>query len=224
VRKERRGQEERIAQKNQAFPALLYLCVRRDLCARLFFSFVAAVSLGIRILRNLTVQLCVLCVSVVNLVLSALLLGIMRISRKAEYALRALLLLGRDNPDKVHQIQELSEAGKIPVKFLEQILLSLRNHGILSSKRGVGGGYTLKRRPSEMTVLEIIELMDGPIAPLPCALEKNSETCTCAEPAFCSLRPLMKAAREQLCELFGSKTIQDLVDQARDRNVMVFDI
>jgi Rrf2 family transcriptional regulator, cysteine metabolism repressor len=148
----------------------------------------------------------------------------MRISRKAEYALRALLLLGRDNPDKVHQIQELSEAGHIPVKFLEQILLSLRNHGILSSKRGVGGGYTLKRRPSEMTVLEIIELMDGPIAPLPCALDKNSETCTCAEPAFCALRPLMHAAREQLCELFGSKTIQDLVDQARDRNVMVFDI
>jgi Rrf2 family transcriptional regulator, iron-sulfur cluster assembly transcription factor len=148
----------------------------------------------------------------------------MRISRKAEYALRALLLLGRDNPDKVHQIQELSEAGRIPVKFLEQILLSLRNHGILSSKRGVGGGYTLKRRPSEMTVLEIIELMDGPIAPLPCAYDKSSETCTCAQAAFCSLRPLMQAAREQLCELFGSKTIQDLVDQARDRNVMVFDI
>jgi Rrf2 family protein len=137
---------------------------------------------------------------------------------------RALLLLGRDNPDKVHQIQELSEAGRIPVKFLEQILLSLRNHGILSSKRGVGGGYTLRRRPSEMTVLEVIELMDGPIAPLPCALDKSSETCSCAEPAFCALRPLMMAAREQLCELFGSKTIQDLVDQARDRSVMVFDI
>jgi Rrf2 family protein len=77
----------------------------------------------------------------------------MRISRKAEYALRALLLLARGNPDKVHQIQEVSEAGRIPVKFLEQILLTLRNHGILSSKRGVGGGYTLKRRPSEMSVL-----------------------------------------------------------------------
>ncbi len=148
----------------------------------------------------------------------------MRISRKAEYALRALLLLARDNPDKVHQIQEVSEAGRIPVKFLEQILLTLRNHGILSSKRGVGGGYTLKRRPSEMSVLEIIELMDGPIAPLPCALDKNSDTCTCANPAFCPLRPLMQTAREQLCDLFGSKTIQDLVDQARDRNVMAFDI
>src|ERR1700719_5140920 len=114
----------------------------------------------------------------------------MRISRKAEYALRALFIIAQDPPGKIHQIQELSERGHIPVKFLEQILLALRNHGILSSKRGVGGGYTLKRRPSEMSVLEIIELMDGPIAPLPCALDKNSETCTCAEPAFCSLRPL----------------------------------
>src|SRR5258707_10326218 len=106
----------------------------------------------------------------------------MRISRKAEYALRALLLLARDNPDKVHQIQELSEAGGIPVKFLEQILLTLRNHGILSSKRGEGGGYTLKRRPSEMSVFEVIELMDAPIAPLPCALDQKTETCTRAEP------------------------------------------
>src|SRR5258708_16820070 len=97
----------------------------------------------------------------------------MRISRKAEYALRALLLLARDNPDKVHQIQELSEAGRIPVKFLEQILLTLRNHGVLSSKRGVGGGYTLRRRPSEMSVLEVIELMDAPISPLPCALHNS---------------------------------------------------
>src|SRR5215469_4676694 len=148
----------------------------------------------------------------------------MRISRKAEYALRALLLLGRDNPDKVHQIQELSEAGRIPVKFLEQILLSLRNYGILSSKRGVGGGYSLKRRPSEMSVLEIIELMDGPIAPLPCAFDKNTEVCSCVDPPFCPLRPLMREAREQLCELFASRTIQDLADEARDRNIMVFDI
>ena len=148
----------------------------------------------------------------------------MRISRKAEYALRALLLLARDNPDKVHQIHELSEAGRIPVKFLEQILLTLRNRGILTSKRGVGGGYTLKRRPSEMTVLEIIELMDGPIAPLPCALDKSLEVCTCADPAFCSLQPLMREARQQLCELFGSRTIQELADAARDRNVMAFDI
>jgi hypothetical protein len=58
----------------------------------------------------------------------------------------------------------------------------------------------------------------------PAGIARAFLICTCAEPAFCPLRPLMQAAREQLCELFGSKTIQDLVDQARDRNVMVFDI
>jgi Rrf2 family protein len=172
------------------------------------------------VLRPFEVKICYLSFVICHLLLT----GQMRISRKAEYALRALLLLARDNPDKVHQIQELSEAGRIPVKFLEQILLALRNHGILSSKRGVGGGYSLKRRPSDMSVLEVIELMDGPIAPLPCALDKSTETCTCAEPAFCSLRPLMQAARQQLCDLFSSRTIQDLVDEARDRNVMAFDI
>jgi Rrf2 family protein len=156
--------------------------------------------------------------------LSFVIISSMRISRKAEYALRALLLLARDNPDKVHQIHELSEAGRIPVKFLEQILLTLRNRGILSSKRGVGGGYSLKRRPSDMSVLEIIELMDGPIAPLPCALDKNTEPCSCADPLFCSLRPLMREARKELCELFGSRTIQDLADEARGRNIMAFDI
>ena len=69
----------------------------------------------------------------------------MRISRRAEYALRALLLIAKDRKEKIHHIQELSEQGNIPVKFLEQILLHLRNEGLLTSKRGVGGGYSLRK-------------------------------------------------------------------------------
>ncbi len=148
----------------------------------------------------------------------------MRISRKAEYALRALLLLANDPPEKVHQIQDLSERGNIPVKFLEQILLTLRNEGLLSSKRGVGGGYSLRKRPSEMVVLDIIETLDGPIAPLPCALERSVEACGCPDLIHCSLRPLMRQARTLLRDLFGSKTIQDLLDEARGEHVLAFDI
>jgi Rrf2 family protein len=148
----------------------------------------------------------------------------MRISRKAEYALRALLLIAKDPPERVHQIQEISERGNIPVKFLEQILLTLRNEGLLTSKRGVGGGYSLRKRPSEMVVLEIIELLDGPINPLPCALDRSLQTCGCPDMVRCPLRPLMRQAREVLRELFGSKTIQDLLDQARGEHVLVFDI
>jgi Rrf2 family transcriptional regulator, iron-sulfur cluster assembly transcription factor len=148
----------------------------------------------------------------------------MRISRKAEYALRALLLIAKDCPEKVHQIQDVSERGNIPVKFLEQILLTLRNEGLLTSKRGVGGGYSLRKRPSEMVVLDIIEMLDGPIAPLPCALERSSDACGCPDPVHCPLRPLMRQARNQLRDLFGNKTIQDLVDEARGEHVLVFEI
>lgn len=149
----------------------------------------------------------------------------MRISRKAEYALRALLLIAKDPPEKTHQIQEVSERGNIPVKFLEQILLTLRNEGLLTSKRGVGGGYTLRKRPSEMVVLDIIETLDGPIAPLPCALERSAvDACGCRDPVHCPLRPLMRQARDQLRDLFGNKTIQDLLDEARGEHVLAFEI
>jgi Rrf2 family protein len=148
----------------------------------------------------------------------------MRISRKAEYALRALLLIANEPPQKIHQIQELSDRGNIPVKFLEQILLTLRNEGFLTSKRGIGGGYSLRKRPSEMVVLEIIELLDGAVAPLPCALNRASETCGCPDFVHCPLRPLMRKARELLRELFGSKTIQDLLEDSRGEHVLAFEI
>jgi Rrf2 family protein len=148
----------------------------------------------------------------------------MRISRKAEYALRALLLIAKDPPERIHQIQDLSDRGNIPVKFLEQILLTLRNEGLLSSKRGVGGGYTLRKRPSDLIVLDIIELLDGPIAPLPCAAEKPAEPCGCPDEIRNALHPVMKKARTLIRELFGSKTIQDLLDESRDQQVMAFEI
>jgi Rrf2 family protein len=148
----------------------------------------------------------------------------MRISRRAEYALRALLLIAKNQKVKVHQIQELSERGNIPVKFLEQILLHLRNEGLLTSKRGVGGGYSLRKRASDIAVLDIVELIDGPIAPLPCALERPSEPCGCPDPTRCPLRPLMRQTREMVRELFSSKTVQDLLDDSRGEQVLAFEI
>jgi Rrf2 family protein len=148
----------------------------------------------------------------------------MRISRRAEYALRALLLIAKDHKEKVHQIQDLSERGNIPVKFLEQILLNLRNEGLLTSKRGVGGGYSLRKRPSDISVLDIVELLDGPIAPLPCALDRPAEPCGCPDPIHCPLRPLMRQARNTLRDLLSTKTVQDLLDESRDDHVLAFEI
>ena len=107
----------------------------------------------------------------------------MRISRKSEYALRALVLLARER--RCWGIQELSERENIPVKFLEQILLTLRHAGMLASKRGVGGGCTLIREPDEITVAEVIRTFDGPLAPVSCAAERPVEKCTCPDPRAC---------------------------------------
>tara|TARA_R110000850_G_scaffold271383_1_gene405622 strand:- start:627 stop:1055 length:429 start_codon:yes stop_codon:yes gene_type:complete len=90
----------------------------------------------------------------------------MQISRKADYALRATTILGSLPPDRTLQAQELAMAGKIPIKFLEQILLVLKRSGLLKSKRGVGGGYRLSRESRLISVAEVIEAVDGELVQL----------------------------------------------------------
>jgi Rrf2 family protein len=85
----------------------------------------------------------------------------MQISKKADYALRAMAILAALPPDRSLQAQELAETGRIPTKFLEQILLVLKRAGLLRAKRGVGGGYRLGRESRLVTVAEIVEAVDG---------------------------------------------------------------
>ncbi len=132
----------------------------------------------------------------------------MRISRKSEYALRALVALART--PRSCPVPELSAKENIPVKFLEQILLVLRQGGLLASKRGVGGGYTLRVAPSRISVGQVIALVDGPIAPVPCALDPTGQACSCPEPRTCPVRLAMTALREQIEETLGRQSIEDL--------------
>ncbi|MEQ1838972.1 MAG: Rrf2 family transcriptional regulator [Verrucomicrobiales bacterium] len=85
----------------------------------------------------------------------------MQISKKADYALRAMAILAALPPDRTMMAQEMADAGKIPIKFLEQILLVLKRGGFLRSKRGVGGGYRLGRESRLISVADIIEAVDG---------------------------------------------------------------
>ncbi len=133
----------------------------------------------------------------------------MRISRKAEYALRALVALARHGGPL--QIGELSRVENIPVKFLEQILLALRNDGFLASKRGVGGGYTLKRPAGKIPVGEVVRALDGPVAPLPCAATTGTEVpCSCPEPRTCPIRSFMTQLHCEMNALLDARTIEDL--------------
>ena len=146
----------------------------------------------------------------------------MRISRKAEYALRALVAIARQ--PKSWQIQELSARENIPIKFLEQILLALRHGGILTSKRGVGGGYSLRRAASEIAVGEVIRVLDGPLALVPCAGEQAGEPCTCPDPRNCALRLLMTEVRRDLAATLDGRSIEDMVRLAPATGELAFDI
>ena len=120
-------------------------------------------------------------------------------------------------------IQDLSEREVIPIKFLEQILLALRHAGYLAAKRGVGGGYTLRKRPVDITVGDVIRVMDGPIAPVPCAAVTPTESCTCPNPRNCALRLLMTEVQVKISSLLDGRTIDDLAKMTVE-NTLVFDI
>ena len=146
----------------------------------------------------------------------------MRISKKSEYALRALVSLARER--RSWGIQELSDRENIPVKFLEQILLALRHAGMLTSKRGVGGGCTLHRAADEITVGEVIRIFDGPLAPVPCAAERPTEKCTCPDPRTCPLRLLMTRVRVELSAALETQTVSDMLRLAPGADTLAFEI
>ena len=146
----------------------------------------------------------------------------MRISKKAEYALRALVVMAREN--KSWRIEELSARENIPIKFLEQILLALRHGGLLSSKRGVGGGYALLKPAAEVSLADIVEILDGPIAPIGCAAERPSETCSCPDPHTCPLRAMMSHVRSDLSEIMRSRSIEDMLRLAPGPDTLAFEI
>lgn len=147
----------------------------------------------------------------------------MRVSKKAEYALRALVAMARP-PARSWSIHELASGEHIPIKFLEQILLSLRRAGILNSKRGVGGGYTLVRAPEDIRIGEVIAVFDGPLAPVPCAAERPTERCSCPDPRTCPLRLMMTGIRKDLAALLDGQTVEDLVRLSPGAQSLAFEI
>ena len=107
----------------------------------------------------------------------------MRVSKRGEYALRSLINLGiaRELGRPVVKISELAEKENIPIKFLEAILLDLNKAGYLGSKRGKGGGYSLKKPTNKIIIGDVVRLIDGPLAPIRCASLKAYKKCSCPD-------------------------------------------
>ena len=133
------------------------------------------------------------------------------LSQKAKYALRALLVMAAAKPDDepIH-IGAIAEQEGISRKFLEAILLELRKHGVLTSRRGAAGGYRLARPAEQIFFGEVIRIIDGPLAPLPCASVTAFHACTdCAEPDRCSIRWLMQQVRDATAGVLDNCTLAD---------------
>ena len=145
----------------------------------------------------------------------------MRLSKRGEYGLRAMIALAdmqKQNPNALVQIKDLSARENISSKFLEQILLTLKNAGMLHSKMGVGGGYYLARPPREITLGQIFRTLDGPVAPIRCVSQMAYESCECPDEETCGLRMAMFDVRNAIVNVLDKTTLADVikrVDKAR---------
>jgi Rrf2 family protein len=130
---------------------------------------------------------------------------------KAKYALRALLALADAAPGTPALIADLADKHRIPKKFLERILLDLKNRGLLVSRRGRNGGYSLLRPAERITVGEVVRIIDGPIAPLPCLSRMASRRCEdCDGEASCGIRRVFAEAHAATTAVLDSTTLADM--------------
>lgn len=136
----------------------------------------------------------------------------MRLSTKGEYASRAMLELSLHYEKNPLHIREISAAQGIPSRYLEQILLLLKRTGYLKSKKGPNGGYTLAKPPSEISVAEVIRVMDGPLAPIDCVSVTAREVCP--RESSCSLKWLWKEVRDSVAHILETTTFADLVEKS----------
>lgn len=140
----------------------------------------------------------------------------MRLSKRGEYGLRAMIMLAAPGPDghpETVQIKEISQHEQIPAKFLEQILLALKNAGLLHSKMGVGGGYHLAKPPSEISLGSIVRVLDGPLAPVKCVSQMAYEPCGCPDEETCGLRLVMGDVRNAIADLLDGTSLADVTQR-----------
>lgn len=132
------------------------------------------------------------------------------LTKKGKYGLKALVDLARLDPGETAFITEIATRNNIPKKFLDTILLELRNAGILRSKKGPGGGYSLSRPASEIKIGQVVRTLDGPLAPIRCASRTAYEVCDdCDDPETCEVRRSMTTVRDAIADILDTMTLED---------------
>ena len=139
------------------------------------------------------------------------------LSKRSKYAIKALLALADHERGEPVRIADLAHEEQIPPKFLELILLGLKNQGILQSRKGKGGGYLLARDPADIYLGQIVRMFDGPLAPVPCASQTAYVACAdCPDEAVCGVHLAMKAVRDATAKVLDGTSIASLRRQMAD--------
>ena len=140
----------------------------------------------------------------------------MKVSSRGEYGMRAMVALARHYGDGPLSLAAVAKESSVPAAYLEQLIGPLRRAGLVESKRGAQGGYVLARPPAAVGVGEIYRVMEGPVAPMDCVSEDESEQ-TCPLIVGCETRPVWLKMRDALVETIDSMTLADLISQGKAR-------
>jgi Rrf2 family protein len=138
------------------------------------------------------------------------------ITMKTKYAMRALAYLAQAPPGEPVLIAEIAEREEIPLKFLQLILVELKQHGFVRSKKGRGGGYLLAGDPAELPLARVIRALEGPIAPVPCLSRTSYQRCEgCKDESTCGVRLVLQDLYEASVRILEATTLADLVMRTR---------
>lgn len=133
------------------------------------------------------------------------------LSKKSKYGLKALLVLGQEAGRGPVLVSDIADREAIPRKFLEAILLELKRHGIVESKKGKGGGYFLRRPPADITFGEVIRVLEGPLAAVSCVSQTAYMKCAeCVDEETCGVRIAMKQVRDATARILDHRTLADV--------------
>lgn len=145
------------------------------------------------------------------------------LSKKAKYSIKALMFLAKNLDKPPLPISKISELERIPKKYLEVILLELRNAGYLFSKKGVGGGYVLSKPPEDIFLVGIVRLADGPIARVSCASVFHYHNCDeCRDEATCAIRKVYLKVREAELEILSATSIADMLNSEQLAGELIY--
>ena len=134
----------------------------------------------------------------------------MRLSRRSEYGLRALVDLVRHDGARPIPLAALAQRNNLPPKFLEQIMARLKGAGIVRTTLGAHGGYAMAARPEDVSIGRVIRLLDGALAPVGCVSLRYYERCSCPDEATCALRDVMLDVRDNILAILDHESLAEL--------------